>query len=253
MKYIFTLLLVLFSIKPLASQNLIDNISFTDIEGQSHSVHNYCNQGKTVVLYFFFVNCGICNVVTPVMQTIYDANGGDNGCLEILALDVLDDDSVASIQQYASSKQAEFPFCSNNSNILMTFINEFSSAGTPGILIINSDKEITYAGNGSITYNTLNGLIETALGQSACTTSITHTPTEMPLTIYPTLANDYITLQSNVLLWDNLSIYNTSGQQLLSKNNHNGSQIEISSLPSGVYYIHAIHNNNYATTKFIKQ
>jgi len=250
MKYFFTLLFA-FILGVSNAQNQIGNISFTDINGYSHSVHSYCNEGKTVVLYFYFVNCGICSFITPQLQEIYAAEGEDSGCLEVIACDVIPEDTASQIETYFSSHDVSFPYCAYSVTALTTFVNELPSMSTPGLLLIGPDKEIKYAGNGVsvLSDGPLSSLIEEQLTLGNCTASVPSVNEEIG--IYPTLVRDQIYLSPSGQHWSSYAIYSMQGNDLYHYAG-TGNLLDISALSMGYYLILAIGDNKVATQRFVK-
>jgi len=72
------------------------------------------------------------------------------------------------------------------------------------------------------------------------------------LEIYPNPANETINLQ-NIQPNTLITITNITGQIILQTSLNQSNQINISNLTSGLYFIQSQSNNNFQTTKFIKQ
>jgi Secretion system C-terminal sorting domain len=75
------------------------------------------------------------------------------------------------------------------------------------------------------------------------------------ITIYPNPANDKITIEiSGKTNESNLAIVNIEGQELITRQiTAPKTLIDISNLPSGVYFVRLTNNKTVSTWKFIKQ
>lgn len=92
-----------------------------------------------------------------------------------------------------------------------------------------------------------------------CTTGIEEITQNQitPLFVYPNPATNFINIVINEININHITISNTLGQTIfkkqLAQNNQQNIQLNISSLPPGIYIIQATGKNNSATTKFIKE
>ncbi len=85
MKKIYTLFLSLITFG-LFAQTAPD-FTVTDTHGVEHSLYeDYLNQGKTVVLDLFFVNCGPCNTLAPLLEPVYQEWGAGEGSVQFISL-----------------------------------------------------------------------------------------------------------------------------------------------------------------------
>jgi hypothetical protein len=82
-----------------------------------------------------------------------------------------------------------------------------------------------------------------------------HQPSETTFTICPNPANNEITVEtSSTPAVSQLSIINLNGQQLITRQiTELRTQIDISSLPSGVYFVRLTNDNAVQVGKFVKQ
>ncbi len=73
-------------------------------------------------------------------------------------------------------------------------------------------------------------------------------------TFYPNPANDKITIETSPSpVISQLSIMNLDGQEVLTRQiNQTKTQIDISSLPSGVYFVRVTNDKTVEVGKFIK-
>ena len=85
----FRCLLVIFIsilvIQPNFSQMTMHNFTVTDSQGNTHNLYtSYLDQGKTVVIKFFFTTCPPCIAISPQWQDKYEAWGSGNNDVEFL-------------------------------------------------------------------------------------------------------------------------------------------------------------------------
>ena len=75
------------------------------------------------------------------------------------------------------------------------------------------------------------------------------------LTIYPNPASTFITVETNAAkAISQLSITNLNGQQLISRQiTDPKTQIDISNLPNGVYFVRLTNDKSVEVGKFVKQ
>ncbi len=74
------------------------NLVVTDLNGTTHNLYNYLEQGKTVILDFFIINCASCQEGAPHLDAFwndYGVNGTDQ--VRVISLEV----SNSSDQQVA--------------------------------------------------------------------------------------------------------------------------------------------------------
>jgi len=145
------LLLVLLS-SPIfvQSQDLVD-VEFISTTGETHAVFDILDEGKPIVFYFFFVDCPICVSTTPPLVDLYNEFGGNDGCFEIMAMGVANDD-VQAMDDYAESYGATFPRFTREDNpfILPLLTSHFEgiSIGSPAVLVFAPDRSKLYEGTG---------------------------------------------------------------------------------------------------------
>ena len=65
------------------------NLIVNDLDGESHNLYNYLDEGKTVILDFFFVNCASCQDGAPYLDEFwntYGPNGSEQ--IQVISLEV---------------------------------------------------------------------------------------------------------------------------------------------------------------------
>lgn len=65
------------------------DFTLVDVKGTSYNLYQQLNQGKTVVLDFFGVQCGTCQTDIAYLENIYQSYGGSNGNVVIWGIESL--------------------------------------------------------------------------------------------------------------------------------------------------------------------
>ncbi len=76
---------------------------------------------------------------------------------------------------------------------------------------------------------------------------------KIDMVIYPNPTTDYISIKNNFTGLDKLEILDITGKNVLTKNNCEGNNIDISNLKSGVYNIIITSDNKTYVNKFVKK
>jgi thiol-disulfide isomerase/thioredoxin len=98
MKKILTLLFGLSLIFNIHAQVVTGFNNLIDVDGNSHSLSTYLNDGKFVILNFYLKTCGNCMATAPKIQSIYN-DFGENQCELIVLNIIVDSDSPAYTDQ----------------------------------------------------------------------------------------------------------------------------------------------------------
>lgn len=100
MRKIIFISLFLFSIENSSAQ-LAPDFTVTTTEGVTRSLYgDYLNQGKIVVLEFFFTTCPPCNQIAPSVQALYESLGEGNEDVVFLELSIMPFDQNNDIVAY---------------------------------------------------------------------------------------------------------------------------------------------------------
>ena len=94
----------------LAVTGYAPDFTVTDLSGTSHTLYNYLDNGKVVVLEFMSVTCGHCISHAAGTEASYQANG-PNGTdvAEFLGLEVNSSTDSAAIANFSATYGASFP------------------------------------------------------------------------------------------------------------------------------------------------
>ena len=101
MKKLYTILLLSLSLVSLNAQTSLTtavDFTVTDVHGNTHNLFTYLDDGKHVIVDFFFTTCGPCISSVPTMNTAFTNYGCNSGEVIFIAID--DGDSDAEVLQY---------------------------------------------------------------------------------------------------------------------------------------------------------
>ncbi len=122
---------------------------------ESHRLYeDFLNQGKTVVLELFFVDCPSCNSFAPFMSGLYDEWGHGQEDVAFIALDVKDTDNFMDVAAFqmrhghdwlgisheGESIEASLPYRDGTYGLYL---------GTPTIVVIAPDGTVNFNPNGT--------------------------------------------------------------------------------------------------------
>lgn len=86
------------------------DFSVTDLAGTEYNLYaDYLNQGKTVVIEFFFTTCPPCNAIASYVSPLYDSWGSGAGDVEFFSITILDTDTNQKVADYQAAHGHTFP------------------------------------------------------------------------------------------------------------------------------------------------
>lgn len=150
MKKIFILLCYFLVIGSTHAQ-LAPDFTITDSDGVEHNLYtDYLDQGKTVVIEFFFTTCPPCNAIAPLLVPLYDKWGSGNLDVEFIALSVHTWDTNANVSAYKANHNHTFPGAGFDGGAYAAgfpYLHEdlFPFYGaTPTFAVISPDKTVQF-------------------------------------------------------------------------------------------------------------
>ena len=87
MRYFLTSILLLLMLTKTDAQIVTGFNNITDVNGNIHSLSNYLDDGKFVLLNFYLETCGNCMATAPKIQSIFD-DFGQNQC-QLIILNII--------------------------------------------------------------------------------------------------------------------------------------------------------------------
>ncbi len=156
----FTFILLAFFMVPILGHNQTapepaPNFTVMSSPTTSHRLYeDFLNQGKTVVLELFFVDCPPCNAFAPFMNGLYDEWGHGEEDVEFIALNVRNTDNFMDVAAYQMKHEHDWLAISKEGESLEAIIPYTNGTygmylGTPTIVVIAPDGTVNYRPNGT--------------------------------------------------------------------------------------------------------
>ncbi len=145
----FLLALIICASLNLKAQNA-PNFIITDTHNQEHNLYeDYLDQGKTVLIDFFFVSCPPCQSFAPTLQDLYEEWGEGEEDVQFFSFSTRQSDSNASVAGFDNNFGITFPSAGNDGggyDATRPYVNgEFGQFwGTPSIAVISPDGSVNY-------------------------------------------------------------------------------------------------------------
>ena len=255
----------------LAFSQTVHDFTVVDTDGNTHELYaDYLDQGKTVVIDFFWVNCILCFNLGPHMETLYQDWGAGEYDVQFMGLTIMAGDDDMDVYGFDTGAGITYPSISADGGAIEAgapFLDDDYGffEGTPGIAVIAPDGTVTFDIFGS-SPSSIIPLVE----QQIIDTGARH-PSEITdvedafsvfeeLIVFPNPARDFasvnFTLNENADV--NIQVFNMLGQpamEVFNGNKYPGyHQVDFnpSSLSPGTYFVRITANDNVQTTRLIK-
>jgi hypothetical protein len=120
------------------------SITFTD--GTPASLYTTLNAGNTVLLDFFYTDCGYCQSYAPTIDQAYVAHGSGTGTVKFWGID--NGDASATIDTYKTQYGVTNPCASGTQGgadaVITTYSANFNFTGYPTYSIVCPDKTVNW-------------------------------------------------------------------------------------------------------------
>jgi thiol-disulfide isomerase/thioredoxin len=120
--------------------NPAPDFTVTDVHGKKHHLYDYLNQGKKVVLDFFFTTCIPCQFYSPQVNLAYEKYGCNTQDVVFLSIDYNDTD--AEVMDYENTYKIKFPSASGLGGGGNAVVSQYQVIGFPSLLLIDSTKKV---------------------------------------------------------------------------------------------------------------
>lgn len=115
----------------------------TDINGNTHTFSEILKDKKAIVLNFWFVNCGPCQMEFPYLQKAYDMYSDD---ITVIAINPTTD-KESDIKKYATQNELSIPLVKGDE----AWITAFALQGFPTTVVIDRYGNIAFSHVGAVT------------------------------------------------------------------------------------------------------
>ena len=143
MKKLYTTLLLSFTLVSLTAQTSLTtavDFTVTDVHGNSHNLFSLLNEGKHVIVDFFFTTCGPCISSVPTLNQAFTDYGCNTG--EVFFISIDDGDSDAEVLQYENSYGGLLPSVSGNDGGGNSVNSAYGISAYPTVILIAPDHTI---------------------------------------------------------------------------------------------------------------
>lgn len=117
--------------------------TITDINGNTHIFSEILKDKKAIVLNFWFVNCGPCQMEFPYLQKAYDEYSDD---IAVIAINPTTDKETE-IKKYATQNELSIPLVKGEE----AWITAFALRGFPTTVVIDRYGIVAFSHMGAVT------------------------------------------------------------------------------------------------------
>lgn len=121
----------------------VGDYTVTDVNDNTYTFSQLLAEKKAIVLNFWFINCGPCQMEFPYLQKAYDQYKDDIAVIAINPIDAKEKD----IQKYASNNSLSLPMVKGDN----AWVNALSLRGFPTTVVIDCYGRVAFYHTGSIT------------------------------------------------------------------------------------------------------
>ncbi len=140
------------------------NFTIMDTDDYEHKLYeDYLDQGYTVVIKIFFVNCPPCNTIAPFVQNLYEQWGEGAYDVQFIELSNKSYDSNEDVAFYKARHGITFPGAGVDGNAMVAlqpYLNGTFGTffGTPKFAVISPDRSVNFNVGGSGTQGRIDAL-----------------------------------------------------------------------------------------------
>jgi thiol-disulfide isomerase/thioredoxin len=187
----------------------------TDVHGTSHTLFDYLNAGKYVLIDFFYTTCGPCQAAAPEANASYENFGCNTGGVIFLGLDYGDSD--AEVIAFDNTYGAHYPCISGDAGGTAV-CTTYGITAYPTFILIAPDKNIVVQDMWPFSTTICNDAIS-GYGVSAgtCPVGITDYAQNLITGVYPNPASEQtqFTFMAEQNILYTVSIVDLSGKPVL--------------------------------------
>ena len=143
MKKLCTILLISLSLVNLNAQTSLTtavDFTVTDVHGETHNLFSLLNEGKHVIVDFFFTTCGPCIASVPTLNQSFTDYGCNTG--EVFYISIDDGDTDAEVLQYENDYGGLLPSVSGIEGGGNAVNSAYGISAYPTVILIAPDHTI---------------------------------------------------------------------------------------------------------------
>ena len=241
---IFILLITVFTPYILLSQTPLTNapnFNAIDARGNYQDLYSYLNNGKYVLLCFFYDTCFASQSTVPEINNAFINFGCNTEDVFFMGINL--DNTDGEVIAFENEFALHYPNVSGIDGGGNDIVNLFQVIAFPTIILIAPDKTIPKQDIWPLTtVNIVDELISAGTDTASCPFAAINKPSENVslFQIYPNPAKDYFFISNPSTEKDlTIKLFNNLGKNVLTKNisNFTKENIDISYLNSGIYFI----------------
>ncbi len=237
------------------------DFTVVDDHGTTQTLYQYTSAGKYVVIDFFAYWCGPCKTTAPIIDQFYKKYGC-NG-YDVVVLGIEYEGNSAQLAAFEASctpplvnaYPTSIGLAPGNGKVVHSL---YGISAFPTVCIIGPDKKVVNADVWPISSvsDIENKFPSGKITPHSCgSTGISETITAQEISVYPSPAVNSITIDIENRF--NISLINVStilGNKVLIQpvSGNSKSELNISNLDNGVYFIEIVTDRGVVTKKFIK-
>lgn len=242
MKRIYTIILAAFMcIGTITAQvgTVAPNFEATDVHGNTHNLYEYLDQGKTVILDFFFTTCIPCQFYTPQVNLAFEKYGCNMGDVVFISIDYEDTD--AQVIAYEQEYDIHYPSISGVEGGGNAIVQDYGIQGFPTFFVVSPSKEIVSRIDPPTIVVFDDELGKLGIAPQSCTSSTSEVAAVNTFSVIPNPVSSGSTVYlSNIDIAESrvANLYDMMGKKVLSQKGMDAqSQLELPFLPKGLYML----------------
>jgi len=264
--FFFILILTFFA--SLASQqaygqvkiNTPVNFTVTDTHGNQHTLFDYLDDGKYVLIDFFFTTCGSCIASMPSLNEAYERYGCNQGDIVFIALDR--GNTNAQVVAYKNAYGGYYPSASGIDGHADDAVTAYGVTAFPTVTLIAPNHTFISKDIYPVTKTNLDKAIHTDAGlpfnPNACNATNTHhlLKKKAELNLYPNPVINTASIQIDVVraMDIKVKIINVLGQTINTPIDSTLAEpttktVDFRQFRPGIYFIQLISNGQVISTQ----
>lgn len=228
--------------------DVFPDFTVTDIEGNVHTLQDYLDDGKTVMIEVFATWCGTCLNTLPAVESVYESFGPD-GDNSLVLFSFENDANTSDEAAYAALHGITNPVIANG----LVQIESWNTFFQPNFFVVCSDGSFDHYFSGVFGSNSI--LVDMVEACNTSATGIFENEPILNLTLFSNPVEDRLEFEVNTDLFIEFNIIDISGKTLIEgRSEFNKNSIDVSNLESGIYFLQVEGGRKSGVTKkFIKR